>query len=219
MRWVYNLRVAPGWGLREPCRGECLSPSAALLGVLVLLGPRAAGAPRDAGHPSLWPPANDLHPLRGLVSASSWAFPACSTSQTGPPGAEGSAFVSPVCPSCPTGPPGTEGRAPAAGSRKGAVSCTPKQVWGGTQIWVSQGPAEESACLLLPRPSGCSCYLAREPRALPDTQGIQRPSHGSDDGIQNLPGQTARTLRVSDPPGTEGRRESDTLLEVEEGRL
>ena len=133
MRWVYNLRVAPGWGLREPCRGECLSPSAALLGVLVLLGPRDAGAPRDAGHPSLWPPANDLHPLRGLVSASSWAFPACSTSQTGPPGAEGSAFVSPVCPSCPTGPPGTEGRAPAAGSRKGAVSCTPKQVWGGTR--------------------------------------------------------------------------------------
>ncbi len=43
--------------------------------------------------------------------------------------------------------------------------------------------------------------------------------YGSDDGTYLLPGQTARTLRVPDPPGTEGRRESDTLLEVEEGRL
>ena len=41
----------------------------------------------------------------------------------------------------------------------------PKASLGWHPDGVSQGPAEESACLLLPRPSGCSCYLAREPRA------------------------------------------------------
>lgn len=54
---------------------------------------------------------------------------------------------------------------------------------------------------------------------LPETRLVGVTPYGSDDGTYLLPGQTARTLRVPDPPGTEGRRESDTLLEVEEGRL